>query len=479
MKFRNLYIALVLLIFQPSKTFGQEMLGTVLGNWAGVNSTQLNPSAMLNSHQFLDINLLGLDFFVQNNYLYQAKRDYSFAHFFQGGYKYPTHPEDYGTDVRTFYNYSDKRLRNAYINTRVNGPGAMLIWGKHAFALTTDFREVVSIHNAPYEVANFAYLGLNYLPQQNFNYHDTKPFNMAEMAWAEIGLSYAYEGWSRGFNKISVGITVRRLMGYAGLYLKVSDADYFVPNDSTINAKNVNAEFGLALPLNYSDNSYQGSPLFKGGGFSGDIGITYYRLTRPHETEYFTRLCEQRYVDYLYRIGVSLIDVGAIRFNTNALKYSIDNKGSYWDNVDHIPFQNIQHFLDTLSYQFYGTNKGAYRDNKFYIWLPSALSVQFDYHYYKQWFINASVIYGVNFSRNSLRRPAEVVITPRYETEWFEANLPLSLYDWYLPRIGLSFRIYNVTIGTEKLGYFFNVNDFTGMDFYIAFKYTLDKGKCK
>ncbi|MCX6251182.1 MAG: DUF5723 family protein [Bacteroidetes bacterium] len=479
MPYKCRYIIFFILVIQKSVTFGQEMLGTVLGNWSGVNSSQLNPSAMLNSRQFLDINFLGADLFLQNNYLYQARSDYKFIHFFQGGYQYPTHAEDYGTEARAFYNYSDHRLRNGFLNIRINGPGAMLIWGKHAFAITTALRNVFSVHNAPYEVANFAYLGLNYVPQHNINYRDKKPFNSAEMTWAELGVSYGYEVYSRGFNKIAIGISLRRLWGFAGFYLKAYNADYIVPNDSTINAKNIDAEFGLALPISYTDNSYLGSPLVKGGGFSGDIGITYYRLKKPHESDYFMKLCEQRYVDYLYRIGISLIDIGAIRFTSNSVKYSIDNKGSYWDNVNQIHFHDIQHFLDTLSYQFYGTNNGAYRDNNFYVWLPSAVSVQFDYHYDKQWYLNASILYGFNFSLNSLRRPSQIAITPRYETDWFEVNLPVSLYDWYLPRIGLSLRCYNVTIGTEKLGAFFNANDFTGMDFYIAIKYTLDKGNCR
>jgi hypothetical protein len=134
--------------------------------------------------------------------------------------------------------------------------------------------------------------------------------------------------------------------------------------------------------------------------------------------------------------------------------------------------------MDTISYKFYGDNKSSYAGNSFYMWLPSALSIQFDYHYYKHWYVNASLIYGFDLSPASVSRPSEIAITPRYETRGFEANLPLSLYDWREARIGLTLRIYYLTIGTEKLGQFFGLSNFSGMDLYFALHFFIDKGDC-
>ena len=479
MKYKIISMYSLLPGFLALNSYGQDMLGKVLGNYAGVNSIQINPSALHNSKTYFDFELIGADFFLQNNYLYEARKDYRFGHFFQSGYKLPTHPEEYGTEARIFYSSSDKRDKNIFLNLRIDGPSLMLIWGKHAFALTTDFRTVVSAHNVPYEVANFAYLGLNYRPQQNINYKDNYPFRIAEMSWAEIGLTYAYEIYNSGFTKISAGISVKRLFGYAGMYEVTKNIDYVIPNDSTISVKNLNAEFGISLPVSYTNNKYNSNNIVMGRGFGFDLGITYYRLTRVHEEGYSDRLCSRHYEDYLYRLGISLIDVGAIKFNTNALKYAINDKGSYWDNVNKIKFNSIKQLIDTISDKFYGDPVSAYQDNKFLLWLPSALSIQFDYHYNKNWYINGSVIYGFNFSGNSLSRPSEISITPRFERSWFEANIPVSLYDWYLPRIGLSLRFSYLTIGTEKLGWFFHVNNLTGMDFYFTIKFFLSKGSCR
>ena len=373
MRLLKYYLLYLILMAYPELASSQDMLGTVLGNYSGVSSPQLNPSAMNNSKTWLDVEFFGTGASLENNYLYQKQSDYKFSHFFQSGYEWPTHSEGYGTEVRIFYAYKNSSPKNAFIDLRINGPGAMLIWGKHAFALTTAFRNILSAHNVPYDAANFSYLGLNYRPQQNINYQDNRPFNITQMSWAEIGLSYAYEVYARGFNRISAGISVRRLMGYSGMYVNISNLNYTVIDDSTIQIKNLKAEGGIAAPIDYTNLQFWNDKIFKGGGFGFDLGVTYQRLIKPHENEYVTRLCAQRYEDYLYRIGIALIDIGAIRFNTHAQKYIIDNRSSYWDQVTHIKFTSINQAIDTLSYKFYGDPDAAKAGNKFTLWLPSSV----------------------------------------------------------------------------------------------------------
>jgi hypothetical protein len=469
----------VLLLIPGFSADAQYMLGTTLGNYAGVNSIQLNPSALHNSKSYLDIQLLGMDVFVQNNYLYMQKSDYRFSNFFKSGYEWPTHQEDYGPEVRNFYHYTNHRYKNAFVQNRINGPGAMLIFGKHAVALTTAVRTAVSANRLPYELANFIYLGLNYTPQQNINYHDFGPIRVSGMSWGEIGLSYSNVLYARGFNVLSAGITVKRLMGLGGMYLNAKDLDYTVLNDSTVDIKNLDAQIGLAIPVDYNTNTALTKPLFKGGGFGVDVGVTYTRLLHHHQEQYYNSLCAQPYEDYLYRVGVALVDIGGINFTNNATLMKIDNRGSYWQNLPSMKFTSIQQLLDTISYKFYGNSTSAFAADHFTLWLPSALSAQFDYHLSDFWYVNASLIYGFPLGRGGMVRPAELAITPRYESGWFEVNMPVSLYNWQLARIGMSVRIYGITVGTEKIGGFLHVSDFTGLDFYMSLKWSFDKGNCR
>jgi hypothetical protein len=480
MKYSRTGVLFLILLWSMFRgpAYSQEMLGATLGNYSGVNGLQLNPASMAGSKPYLDINLLAMDVFVQNNFLYMDKHEYRLTSFFKSSVELPSHPEEYGTEIRNFYTYNNKYGKNVFVQLRVNGPGAMMVYGKHAFAITTGARAFVSAKHVPYELANFAYLGLNYVPQHNINYKDNRPFKAGELAWAEIGLSYSYTFHARNLDKFTAGITVRRLFGYSGSYVKVNRVDYVVPNDSTISVHNINAQVGYSLPVDYDQNGMWNGKLFTGHGFSGDIGVTYTRLSGIYSEDYFSTLCSQQYNDYLYRIGVALIDVGAIRFNTHSEKYSIDDKSAYWDDVDIFHFSSIHQLMDTVSYKFYGENKASARGTSFYMWLPSALSVQFDYHYSRNWYVNASLIYGFDLSPASVSRGSEIAITPRYESRSFEASLPVSLYDWNKLRIGLALRYYYLTVGTEKLGQFFRVSNFTGLDLYIALHFFIDKGDC-
>jgi len=477
MKSKSIFVSGSFIIFTVflfgNAGYSQEMLGTTMGNYSGVNGLQLNPSSMTGSKPYLDINLIALDIFLQNNFIYMDKNEYHLFNF-----QLPSHKEQYGTESRNFYVYNNKSLRDLYLQFRVNGPGAMLVYGNSAFAISTDVRSVFSGKNVPYEIANFAYLGLNYVPQHNIEYKDIIPFKMGELTWAEVGLSYAYTFRARNLEKITAGITIRRLFGYSGFYAKVNNVDYVVPNDSTINVHNLNAQIGYSVPINYNNDGGTNGKVFSGHGFSGDVGITYTHLSGVYSEDYFNTLCSQAYNDYLYRIGVALIDIGAIRFNTHSATYSINNKSSYWNDVDWFHFKSIQQLMDTVSYKFYGNNQASYQGNSFYMWLPSALSIQFDYHYFKRWYVNASFIYGFDLSPASVSRPSEISISPRYESRGLEVDFPVSLYDWNKLRVGLSLRYYYLTIGTEKLGEFFRISNFTGLDFYVALHFFIDKGDC-
>jgi len=57
--------------------------------------------------------------------------------------------------------------------------------------------------------------------------------------------------------------------------------------------------------------------------------------------------------------------------------------------------------------------------------------------------------------------------------------MPFAFYEWYKPRLGLSLRLFNFTIGTDYLNTLLGLNDFSGLDIYFAVKISFAKGYCK
>ena len=56
----------------------QEMWGIVNSNYAGINSTYINPAGIADQKIWLDINLITVDAFFENNNLYIPKEEIYF-----------------------------------------------------------------------------------------------------------------------------------------------------------------------------------------------------------------------------------------------------------------------------------------------------------------------------------------------------------------------------------------------------------------
>ena len=466
-------VIIIFLLSSFSIAHSQEMLGIVNSNYAGSNGAMINPSSIVNSKLFMDINLLSGDIFVQNNFLHIHANDYHLRNYLQ---KEPIFPK-YGKDNQSFDRYRDEKMRHAFTNIRLNGPSAMVVYNNHAFAIHTAARTIISVNRMPFEIANFTYEGLNFPPQFNINYLDDD-FRFGTMAWGEIGLTYANIFYKEYLNQWSAGITVKRLLGYSAGFLKADNIDYVVFNDSTIDIRNINAKAGFSLPFNYDDNGFPEGSNIKGGGFGFDIGVSFHRKKRGYDNRKYRRLCTQPYKDYYYRIGVSLLDIGAIKFKDNAEEHVFENGSEYWERVDTLDFDDMHNMTNVISDRLLGSPTASLNKNTITMMLPTALSVQFDYHYSKYIYFNSTLIYPVVFKNSYLRRPAQISITPRYESSDIELSIPLSLYNWETPRIGISARYHFLTIGTDKLGGFFGMNDFTGMDIYFSIKLNFRKEHC-
>ena len=89
-------------------TNGQEMWGVVNGNYAGINSTLVNPSSMLHSKLYLDINLATVDLFFENNAFYIHKEDYKPMAFLRSDVNLP----EYGKDDLPFDYYRNESRKN-------------------------------------------------------------------------------------------------------------------------------------------------------------------------------------------------------------------------------------------------------------------------------------------------------------------------------------------------------------------------------
>lgn len=469
-------ILLALIFLKAASVQAQEMMGIVNSSYSGVNGSIINPAHPVTSPYYFDLNIVGADIFLENNYIYLKKEEYKFSRFFKSNPQFPTH--GINNDIIT-YDYYDASNKQAFGQIRVLGPSASLVFGRHSVGVITGARALLSLKNVPYDLAKFGYENLVFPPQYDIDYVDNKNIYAAALAWGEIGLNYSYVLKQQNMDYFAAGFTVKYLLGYAGGYAKTDNINYTMLDRDTLIINNLNAQFGLSLPLDYAANTMSNSPLFKGKGVGIDLGFVYEKKKKTTRNEKFYQLCSQSYTPYFFKIGVSLLDIGRIKFKQNARKYEVVDGSTFWPDLSNYSFSSVDLLSQDLSNRFYGNPNQIVTDDNIKVFLPTALSAQVDVNLISDWYLNGTLVQPLFYSPAQISRPAIMALTPRWQKTNVEFGVPVSLYNWYKPRIGLTARLGPLTFGTEKLSSFFNLTNFTGIDFYFAVKISLRKGNCK
>ena len=457
-----------LLLFS-NVNFAQEMAGVVSDNMAGSNRGIINPAALFDSPNCLDISIASANFSIQNNYFYMPRGTFSFRDLAYFDNTYLLEPGNYFS-VRT-----GKKSMNVRQNLRLQGPSVLFRYGNHSFALVSAARGVSSVKRVPDHVLNFLTEGLSFAPQHNVEFNESRPFSIASAGWTELGLSYATRLNKALAESIVAGIAAKYLWGYHGLSVRSDDLEYMVNDARHVNFSRFNATGLASLPIDYMSNEFTGyQNRAIGRGFSFDVGISYTLNDegvlpgRRDLTNFKTP-----YVTYKYRLGFSLLDIGAMRIKENTRRVEFDNLNLAWPNPDWSNYSNLDAFVLDLRQNISSGEIISIQGQDFWLYLPMAASIQFDYHLGKNFFGYIFMVKDLPIFRNRVARSSQLGIVPRYETRWFALALPVTLHEYRKPRLGLSVRLAFLTIGTEQPGGMFNINDADGLDFYFSLTWGL------
>ncbi|MCD4680527.1 MAG: hypothetical protein K8S00_09080 [Bacteroidales bacterium] len=475
-------VAILIILFGTyNYTASQDMFGIINSNYAGTNGISINPASMVNSKLCMDINIATINPSIQNNYLYFNNEDYNVPALFSKGFLTDSQRAkgDNKEDVMQISDDNNKRDKYLYNNITLQLPSIMLAYNKHAFALNTSIRTVFSIRNIADHAATFFYEGSDYKPQQGINY-DFKDAEITQMAWSEISLSYAYLFSQNSHSQWSGGISLKYLLGHNAIFARGHHNNYMFIDDATLQVNNLDAEYGYSPPPVCPETNEFGKPdrLINGQGVGMNLGVIYQKNMKGNRNTNGNDFECNKHEDYLYKIGLSFIDIGAIRFNQNAQTFKFDNVSTYWEGFDTTEVKCFDHFNKNLSYKFYGDSLASQDSDEFSIALPAFVSLQFDYQFRPGFYLNTTIIQNLKVGKYSLGRPNLLSVTPRYETSWLEVSVPIIMYNYQLPCAGLAVRIYGVTIGTDKLCGFVGISDIYGLDFYCSIKIGFVNGTC-
>ena len=451
------YFFIILLLITISNLYSQENIGIANSNYSPTSSALLNPSSIVDSKVLWEINIVGISAFIDNNYVFLPKNQFSPI----GAIRDPeSAPEPLD-------NFTSSK-KNGYIDAAVHGPSAIVTVGKHAFGINTQLRTIVDVRNMPNHLAKFSFEGFKYLPQRGIEYKGSN-IKINTMTWGEVGVNYGYIFKQEATDMYLAGISLRKLIGISHMGTNIDEVTYTVPDTNNIDFTNAKAAYGFTTPAFNS-----------GGGWAIDLRVTY-KKTLDEVDHYvpYSRSSNCRKSNYKYKVGVSLLDLGWITYHTGAYYGEVDSEPGLWQNYGNTKFGEADENDAKIISSFVDVKN---RKNKYRTFIPTSLSVQYDYNFENNIYLNGTIVQNLSFfNKLGVNRQNLLAITPRYELPRFEVSLPFSLRRYRYPSVGLAVRLWNnIIIGTDRLGpLLFNV-DVYGMDFYCSLKLAkLYSNKCK
>jgi hypothetical protein len=452
---RNSFLIGFLTILFTIQVKAQEHFGPATSNYSPTSGMFLNPSSIVDSKAFVDIHLVGAGAFLDNNLVYLSKDEF----------KLTRGMSQFNDELLPRQNLSGGN-KFGYSSVLLQGPSVTAVLGRFSIGFHTAARAVVDARNISPTMSNFIFEGLSFEPQLNTQYRESD-LKANALAWAEAGLTFGGILIQQNKHQLSGAFTARRLIGIGAASAQIDDLDFLVGDSAALHLNNLTGSLATTMP---------GWNNGRGWGFN--IGFTYKKMKeevngyKPHSRQ---SNCEAK--DYQYKVGISLLDAGSIRFDRQANSTTINNASLHFDNYNDINPSGPEQLDSLLNASFQGDVSSA--DN-FKMALPTALSLQLDYNVGKNFYLAAVWIHGFSPKSAGVTRASVVNLTPRFEHKRVEVSLPVSLYDYRHPRVGLAFRFNSVVIGTDRLGPLLFNPDVYGMDLYVQVKYTLFKSRaCK
>ena len=427
----------------------QQAIALRQSNYGGVLSLHTNPSSVADSRYTTYINFINIDAHSVNNF-YQ-NQNFSLYNSIKNGFLLQKNTESFN-------------LRGNFLSTGIDIKGLSLLQNinkRNAFAVSTRLRGTLQANNVSTNFYDLIAKG-NIQP----NVFKNEKLNVNTQLFYEIGLTYGAVLINNGEDFLKAGVTLKLLTGIYNVgvtgkninaqtttndlgkeALDFTNGNLNVRYFGTQNLKKINP---FALDFNSIFNKKAGN------GFGGDIGFTY-EFRPDYKDNYIKRRRKHKSrgvyanltspIKYKFRIGLALVDFGKIRYSGDSIKsYDINLKdkkfGSETDG--NFKYQNILNLTKTPTTDFRQTFSAS---------IPTTLQLNADYKIADDFFVNFSAQQNlVSKTAVGSRYASYIALSPRWETQHFEAALPIILGNNYRTlMVGTALRIGPLMLGTDNI----------------------------
>lgn len=283
--------------------------------------------------------------------------------------------------------------------------------------------------------------------------------------FAEIDLSYARTVFENEMHKVSLGVTGKYLSGLYTARGIMNDLDAYWDQDAeTIDIYSAHGsaayykkDFGEALD-NLSASSFFGGKEF-GSGLGFNVGASY--AYTPEDQD-----------GYLIKAGVSVTDIGSIKFDEDIHQYQINVNRTHHYNTDTDFGEDPKNddVLTQLKDEYMGTGEVTEETGSSYTMeLPTSLNVSVDWRALSALYVAVNWIHPMSDEAKTASPTGELInVTPRLRTGSSLFSLPVTYSARYeRVMIGFGAEVRGFFIGCDNLGFVVN-DEFQGTNFYAG-----------
>ncbi len=439
----------------------QAVLGARTERWAGISAVHLNPA---NSNLFpkkWDLQLVGAHLYTSTDYLYLKNVNF---------FEVIRHPEDIRAvsdtvgsaplpaDPIIFDFPLTQRRWYGVLEARLDGPGfAVRFKDKHTAGVFTATRINTNGYRIP---GSLGYRFLDAVPWEvPFK---SGSFHINGMAWSELGGHYSYRSPDKGGNVWGFGVNTRWIRVIQAGIARTNEAYQYIRNNrDSMSLTNGDWDIAYTNDIVNQTDANQIKPRFNGNGFALDLGFNYIIPDEESDTP----------DDYILQFGAAVNDLGYAHVNRNAEAHRIVFTNTTKIGIDGLnQVRNADQIIKTLSVLYLQDSTASLKGNSFSLQMPAHLNLHADYRFLPKLYVHANLAQRLPPTNSMLRSPNSLALTPRYETRWFSAFLPVVLADWQHLRTGAAMRMGVLTVGTDHLASLIGQRRWRGTDLYFLLK---------
>ncbi len=392
--------------------FAQESYtGLITDNFAGMASVSTQPADIVDNRYKA---FLGTSFNVSSSNNFNSLNINNLVGFTK-------HPRN---------EYRDHRGDGfASLNTSIDLIGAMVEYKhKNAFGYNLSIKTYRFNSGLPGELTFGDFE--DYADNANFG----TPFQYQNLS--AQALSYTEHGFHYGRiiqeddqHYLKAGVTAKLLNGL--------DASYFFSESGELSYVNPS---GPQVAITNTGSPIQYGQIRPGVGTSGhrlgfglDLGVVYEYRSDFNQFKY--NMDGKKNIDrydvnkYDFKIGVSITNIGSIKFLKDTTTYDFDANGTQISGAGFLSLNN-NHFNNVNGILSNPENtESADDEDSFRFTLPTNLNLQFDYHLYKDFYVAYAGAIPVGGPRNPnrVKHPTIHSVVPRYENKNWGVSLPISI----------------------------------------------------